>query len=119
MADSPQGTMGPVNWGSNVVNGQLIPQPPSSAFWPTYMGSQVRGPGYWPRQGSWQVPPVVPSAGVASQQSPNTGGNTAFGGTQASGGNPWHPTQGTIIFSFIALAAGLFMLNYIHYGRGK
>jgi hypothetical protein len=119
MADSPQGTMGPVNWGSNIVNGQLIPQAPTSAFWPTFPGSQVRGPGYWPRQGSWQVPPVMPSAGVASQQSPNTGGASNFGTPTQASRNPWHPTQGTIIAGFGFLVVGLLMLNYIHYGRGK
>lgn len=28
----------------------------------------------------------------------------------------FHPTRGTIVFAFIALAIGLFGLHYIHWG---
>lgn len=116
MADSPVGTIGPVAWGSNAVNGQLVPQAPSSAFFPSYMG-----PGYvnpkWPSAAPFQVPPVMPSA----SQSP-VGGQAAPGvATQAAlpdMDNAWHPTQGTIIFGFGALVLGLFMLHYIHYAGG-
>jgi hypothetical protein len=125
MADSPVGTIGPVQWGSNAVNGQLVPQAPSSAFFPTYMGSTYVNP-KWPSTAPFQVPPVVPSA----NQSPVGGGYNGFGmgeatpgvvSTQANApsGNPWHPTQGTIAFGFFALVAGLFMLHYIHYSGGS
>lgn len=116
MADSPTGTIGPVTWGSNAVNGQLVPQAPSSAFFPRPLGSQARGPGYWPRQGSWQVPPVVPNPANRSQMSPNAGVNYPTQATQS--GNPYHPTQSPVLFGFLALVIGLFMLRYIHYGKG-
>lgn len=110
-----------INWGSNTVNGQLVPQPPSSAFFPLTMGAQYRGPGYWPRQGSYQVPPVVPSAAMAAQMSPNSqGSGTAQGsvttGPPMSSASPWHPFNGTIMFAVGALVLGLFALHYIHYG---
>jgi hypothetical protein len=118
VADSQTATVGLIPWGSNIVNGQLVPQAPSSAFYPTFLGSQARGPGYWPRQGTWQVPPVMPNSTMASQMSPNSGA-TASASTQAGTANPWHPTKGNIVFSFGALIIGLFMLQYIHYGKGK
>ena len=106
-----------IDWGSNVVNGQLVAQAPTSAFFPLTMGAQYRGPGMSPRMGTWQVPPVVPSP---------TGGNSLNPGAMPSanandigyGGSPFHPTQGTILFGFGALVVGLFMLRYIHYGAG-
>jgi hypothetical protein len=116
MADSPQGTMGPINWGSNVVNGALVPQAPSSAFFPSYMGAQYVNP-KWPSSAPFMVPPVMPSA----SQSP-VGNNPVIPGQSAGTpdmSNPWHPTRGTIIFGFGALVVGLFMLHYIHYGGGK
>lgn len=101
----------PITWGSSEVNGQLVAQPPSSAFFPLDMGAQYRGPGYYPRQGSYQVPPVVPSPNLGPQPVGSAG--TA---QQVDNSNPWHPTQGTIIFGFLALVVGLFGLHYIHYG---
>lgn len=103
-----------IDWGSNVVNGTLVPQPPTSAFFPLTMGAQYRGPGYWPRQGSYQVPPVPPNIANAGNMSPNTTGSVSPGVTM---GNPYHPTQGTILFAFFALVLGLFGLHYIHYGK--
>ncbi len=118
MADSPVGTIGPVQWGSNAVNGQLVPQAPSSAFFPSYMGATYVNP-KWPSSAPFQVPPVVPSM----SQSPVGGGmqGEAPSGvsTQAQTRNPWHPTQGPILFGFFSLVAGLFMLHYIHYGGGN
>lgn len=106
------GNAEPITWGSSEVNGQLVPQAPSSAFFPLDMGAQYRGPGYYPRQGSYQVPPVTPSPTLGPQPI----GATGTAAPMTSGGNPWHPTQGTIIFGFLALVIGLFGLHYIHYG---
>ena len=116
MADSAEGTLGPINWGSNVVNGQLVPQAPSSAFFPTFPGAQFTGP-KWPTQQPYGVPPTIPS--------PNLGGasQTTIAPTQAgnymASTSAWHPTKGTLVFGFFALVAGLFALHYIHYGGGK
>jgi hypothetical protein len=104
-----------ISWGSNSVNGQLVTQPPTSAVFPLTMGAQYRGPGFWPRQGSYQVPPVIPSVAMQPQISPNATGSIDTGPPLSAGGL-FHPTQGTIIFAFIALALGLFGLHYIHWG---
>jgi hypothetical protein len=103
-----------IDWGSNVVNGQLVPQAPTSAFYPLTMGAQFRGPGFSPRMGTWQVPPVVPAP--LAGNAPNPGAQDYSYSAMAS--NPFHPTQGTILFGFGALVLGLFMLRYIHYGKG-
>lgn len=115
MADSAAGTLGPINWGSNVVNGQLVPQAPTSAFFPLNMGHQYVNP-KWPTQQPYGVPPTIPAPGSAMNI------NTDTAPTQAgasNGGSAWHPTKGTLVFGFFALVAGIFMLNYVHYGNGK
>jgi hypothetical protein len=105
-----------IDWGSNAVNGQLVPQAPTSAFFPLTLGAQYRGPGMWPRQGTYQVPPVIPSPGILGGTSPNATGaiDPSTGGLSI--GSPWHPTQGTIVFALGALILGLFGLHFIHYG---
>jgi hypothetical protein len=104
-----------ISWGSNAVNSQLVTQPPTSAFFPLTMGAQYRGPGMWPRAGTYQVPPVVPGPASTPYMSPNATGQVSQSFTPSSGGL-FHPTQGTIVFAFIALAIGLFGLHYIHWG---
>jgi len=81
------------------------------------MGAQYRGPGMSPRMGTWQVPPVLgsPASGTTL---PNQMPSAAANDIGYGGGNPWHPTQGTILFGLGALIVGLFMLRYIHYGAG-
>lgn len=107
-----------IDWGSNVVNGQLVPQAPSSAFFPLTLGAQYRGPGMWPRQGTYQVPPVIPSPAMAPQMAPSALGTGPSGNVQG-GSSLFHPTQGVIVFGFGSLVLGLFMLHYIHYGAGS
>jgi hypothetical protein len=114
MADSVAGTLGPINWGSNVVNGQLVPQAPTSAFFPRYMGAQYVNP-KWPTQQPYGVPPTIPSPALSPADQP------VIAPTQAgniSSSSAWHPTKGTLVFGFFALVLGLFALNYIHYGNG-
>jgi len=115
--DSTPGLIGPINWGSNVVNGQLVPQAPTSAFFPTYMGAQYVNP-KWPSAFPYGVPPVVPSTTIGGISSPMSApAPTQAGATNKSG--LFHPTRGTIFFGLGALIIGLFMLHYIHYGGSK
>lgn len=118
MSDSPP-TLGNVNWGSNVVNGQLVPQAPSSAYFPLFMGAQYTNP-KWPSAQPFGVPPVIPSTTIGGMtvggaSTPNAGTPTNPGGSSSL----WHPTRGTIVFGLGALILGLFMLHYIHYDGGK
>src|SRR5215472_9887357 len=102
----------PTSWGSDVVNGQLVPRPPSSAFFPLVLSAQYTGPGFWPRQGSYQVPPVVANPLAAASMAPSgLGTGPAMGQYSGAQVGSWHPTRGTIFFGFFALVAGLFLLN--------
>lgn len=116
MSDSQAGTLGPINWGSNVVNGQLVPQAPTSAFFPPFMGAQYVNP-KWPTQQPYGVPPTIPSPALGGSQLNSIAPTQA--GANMSTTSAWHPTKGTLVFGFFALVFGLFMLNYIHYGGGK
>jgi hypothetical protein len=118
MSDSPAGTIGPINWGSNAVNGQLVPQAPSSAFYPLSMGSTYVNP-KWPTQQAYGVPPVIPSPAMSSGPPGSSIAPTQAGANMGTGKSVWHPTQGTIVFGLFALIAGVFMLHYVHYGNGK
>lgn len=119
MSDSQAGTLGPINWGSNVVNGQLVPQAPTSAFFPMTMGHQYTSP-KWPTQQPYGVPPTIPSPSLSmgSAMMPSSGVAPTQAGNVSSG-SPWHPTKGTLVFGFFALVLGMFALNYVHYGNGK
>lgn len=114
MSDSQAGTLGPINWGSNVVNGQLVPQAPTSAFFPLFMGAQYTNP-KWPSAQPYGVPPVIPSTTAGGQVAISSPAPTKAGSTPSL----FHPTRGTIFFGLGALIVGLFMLNYIHYGGSK
>lgn len=116
-----------VSWGSDVVNGQLVPRTPASAIFPLVFSAEYTGPGVWPKQGTYQVPPVVPGAYLQSSTAPGQMGSAGGGGsgaaiggtvhpTNASAtGNPWHPKHGIIVVAFLFLALSLFGLHYIHW----
>lgn len=113
-----------VSWGSDAVNGQLVPRTPASAVYPLVFSAEYTGPGVWPKQGTYQVPPVVPGAYQQAAGAPGAFGTASGGvmGTQetgptnaSEGGNPWHPTKGIIVFAFVFLALSLFGLQYIHW----
>lgn len=119
-----------VSWGSDVVNGQLVPRAPASAIFPLVLSAEYTGPGMWPKQGTYQVPPVVPGAYQQAVAAPGQMGNASGAGGMAiagsgssaptnasSTGNPWHPTKGVIVFGFAFLAISLFALKYIHWGK--
>lgn len=113
----------PTAWGSDTVNGQLVPRAPASAFFPLTFSALYTGPGMWPKQGTYQVPPVLPAAYVSNNSAPGQFGNATPMGTYSSNmptavsetGNPWHPTKSPLLFAFGFLVLGLFMLHYIHW----
>jgi hypothetical protein len=51
----------PIGYGSAAVNAQLVPVPVTAAFDPLTFGQAYTGPGMWPRQGVYNVPPVLPA----------------------------------------------------------
>lgn len=116
-----------LNYGSAVVNGQLIPVAPEQAFDPLTYGAVLSGPGYWPRGGQWNVPPLLPSAtatSAATEYSPDMsgGGDGAMMPTSSkmssSGKVNWlHPTKSPVLWVVGLLALSLFLLHKVHYGK--
>jgi hypothetical protein len=113
----------PVAWGSDTVNGQLVPRAPASAFYPLTFSALYTGPGIWPKQGTYQVPPQLPAPYIRNTAAPGQFGNaTPMSGSYSNmptatseTGNPWHPTKSPLLFAFAFLVIGLFMLHYIHW----
>ena len=107
----------PIGYGSAAVNAQLIPVPVQAAFDPLTFGQAYTGPGMWPRQGVYNVPPVLPSGALQNSMVPSSYGATGSPMPTASSesGNPFHPTKSPLVFALVFLFAGIFMLQYIHY----
>ena len=115
----------PTAWGSDSVNGQLVPRTPASAIFPLTFSGAYTGPGMYPKQGTYQVPPVLPSAyssannnqaaGQFGNATPMVGSSAGLPTAMSELGNPWHPTKSPVLFAFGALVLGLFMLHYIHW----
>lgn len=105
-----------IGYGSAAVNSQLVPVPVKSAFDPLTFGQAYTGPGYWPRQGVYNVPPILPSGSLQQSMAP-----AAYGGVNppptavSDEGNPFHLTKSPLIIALVFLFAGILMLQHIHY----
>jgi hypothetical protein len=106
-----------IGYGSAAVNAQLVPVPVKSAFDPLTFGQAYTGPGMWPRQGVYNVPPVLPSGALQQSMTPSAYGAVGYTvPTPASEtGNPFHPTKSPLIFALVFLFAGILMLQHVHY----
>jgi hypothetical protein len=102
---------------SSVVNGQLINVAPRAGFDPIIFGQAYTGPAYWPRQGVYNVPPVMPSGALQGSMAPSQYGYTGIPVPTSSSdsGNVLHPTKGPVVFGLLFLIVGVLMLQYIHY----
>jgi hypothetical protein len=92
---------------------------PGAPFDPLIFGQAYTGPGYWMRQGVYNVPPVLPSGAMQSSMSPSSYGASATGfhpPTATDGnGNPFHPTKSPLPLALAFLIIGILMLQHIHY----
>lgn len=105
-----------IGYGSVAVNDQLVPVPVQQAYNPLTFGQAYTGPAYWPRQGVYNVPPVLPSAALQSSQAPIAYGNVStLPSNSSEKGSPFHPTKSPLWMALIFLVGGLAMLHYIHY----
>lgn len=118
-----------IGYGSVAVNDQLVPLPVQSAYNPWSFGPVFTGPAFWPRQGVYNVPPIISPGAVAAAGGAMAGGNpgssmgvTADGRpsptlpTQVGpGGNPWHVTKSPVLWALGFLIVGLWMLHFVHY----
>ena len=87
--------------GSMNMNGQLVPAPMSSAFYPSSAESGVY-------RGTGQGPATVP---LTYMQGDTGMGNQA----QTAAANPFHPTLSPLWISVIALIVGVLGLRYVHW----
>lgn len=107
----------PIGYGSVAVNAQLVPVPVKAAFDPLTFGQAYTGPAYWPRQGVYNVPPVLPSGSLQQSMAPAAYGGTGQPPPTAASmtGNPFHITKSPLVFALVFLFAGILMLQHIHY----
>lgn len=110
-----------IGYESQVVNGRLVNVAPGQAFAPLTFGAAYTGPGRWPRNGVYNVPPVTPSPGTWEGSVTDFTGNGGYApptaGTISQSGktNYFHPTRSPLILALVFLVGGLAMLRYIHY----
>lgn len=106
---------------SQVVNGQLVNVAPGQGYAPLTFGAAYTGPGFWPRNGVYNVPPVTPSVGtwegsVTDFTSPGGHPGTSAGSMNMDGNaNYFHPTKSPLLWALLFLGGGLALLRYIHY----
>lgn len=114
--------MSKTGYGTAQVNSQLVPIPVKAAFDPIMFGGAYTGPS-WPRNGIWNVPPVVPSgfggaapSSQAAGYAPSTpsGGNPHPTATDANG-NPYSLTKSPVLWALGFLILALFMLHKVHW----
>lgn len=112
-----------VGYESAQVNNQLVNVAPGQAFSPLAYGAELSGPGYWPRNGVYNTPPVMPSPAIAAGQAMSQTGTLGTGNPMPTAGsvrsdgsiNFFHPTKSPLTMGLIFLIVGVLMLQYIHY----
>lgn len=116
-----------IDYGSGVVNGQLIPLPMDQSFSPLTIAAEYSGPGFWPRGGQYNLPPLMPGgsavAGSSSYSPDNSSGSfvpaPTAGAVSASGKmNYLSPTKSPALWVIGLLALSLWMLHKVHYKMG-
>jgi len=103
---------------SEVINGQLVNVAPKAAFDPLIFGAYYTGPAMWPRQGVYNVAPVLPSPDMQATMAPATYGATGtypFPTATSASGNPFHLAKAPTLWVLVFLAFALFMLYKVHW----
>lgn len=100
-----------------VVNGQMVNVAPPAGYDPLIFGQAYTGPAYWPRQGVYNVPPVLPSGSLQGSMAPASYGYSGFPVPSASSenGSPFHLTKSPLWMALAFLILGVLMLQHIHY----
>lgn len=102
--------------GSAVVNGQMVNTAIRQGYDPLTFGQAYTGPAMWPRQGVYNVPPVLPSASLQQSMAPVAYGSSAQMPTAAGpNGSPFHPTKSPLWWGLGFLIVGILMLQHIHF----
>jgi len=113
-----------IGYESQPVNNQLVNVAPGQGYAPLTFGAAYTGPGFWPRGGVYNAPPVIPAPG---EWAGSVIGGDVMGGTQIQGGptagavsgkggvNWLHPTKSPVVMAIIFLVVGLVLLHFVHY----
>ena len=115
-----------IGYESAVVNGQLVNVAPKAGYDPLIWGQAYASPSMWPRQGVYNVPPVVPSGALQASMAPSAYGSSALTGgsgmptntiptATSETGNPFSFTKSPLILALVFLTVGILMLQHIHY----
>lgn len=88
--------------GSLTVNGQIIPAPMTSSFYPPLASAPMY-------QGSGQPPPTVPLNYMPNAQSMNAAG------AAAASNDPWNFFTSPVLIAIGALVVGYLGLRYVHW----
>ena len=108
-----------IGYGSAAVNDQLVPVPVQAAYNPLMFGAAYTGPS-WPRNGIYNVPPVITpginSSGYAGGAgvAPATPTNSTPTATDANG-NPYSLTKSPVIWAIAFLIIALVLLHKVHW----
>lgn len=102
----------PIGYTSAVINSQLVNVAPLAAYNPLVFAGAYSGPA-WPRQGVYDVPPVMPSAEMTFGQ---TGGSVGtFPTATDESGSPFSIKKSPLWWALGFLAASLLFLHYVVY----
>lgn len=105
----------PLGYQTEVVNSTLVPVAPRAAYNPLIVGGAFTGPA-WPRQGVYNVPPVVPSPDMTTEYLGGSGGMTAAStpGVHQQGG-AYHWAKSPVLWVLLFLIFSIVMLHKVHY----
>lgn len=107
-----------IGYESAVVNGQLVNIAPKAAFDPLIFGAMYTTGGMWPRQGVYNVPPVLPSASLQAAAAPESYGSSGsypYPSASDEQGSPFSMTKSPLWWALGFLVVSLLMLHFIHY----
>jgi hypothetical protein len=100
---------------SQVINGQLVSVAPAQSYNPLAFGQNYAPSGYWPNQGVYQIPPVMPSATAAATTNPLAYGAITLPTSSDETGSPFSLMKGPIWFWIACGVIGFLLLRYIHF----
>jgi hypothetical protein len=99
---------------TEVVNGQMVNVAPKAAFDPLVFAGAYSGPA-WPRQGVYDVPPVMTSPDNVSSSGIYGGSQNAYPTATDENGSPFSLKSSPLWWALGGLAAALLFLHYVVY----
>lgn len=104
----------PLGYQSEIVNSTLVAVAPRAAYNPMIVGGAYTGPA-WPRQGVYNVPPVMPSADMTAAYLGDTGGMKGVSAPTGATHSPFHWAKSPVLWVLAFLLFSIIMLHKVHY----